>query len=74
MTIPIGLLNYYSAGAVSFIFSPNNTTPAYFEISKTALYDCNIVYNRALITTGTINQSFFIHLWNITDNISVGAC
>lgn len=74
MTVPVGVLNYVVGGSISFVFSPNTSVPAYFEISKTALYDCNIVYNRALITSGSISVTFFVHLWNITTNTSVGSC
>ena len=74
MTISTTNQGFFSAGSVSFVFSPNTATPAYFEISKTALYDCNIVYNRALITGGSISVTFFVHLWDITNNISVGSC
>jgi len=74
MTISTTNLGYYSGGSVSFVFSPNSGVPAYFEISKTALYDCNIVYNWSLITGGSISVTFFVHLWDITNNASVGSC
>lgn len=66
--------NAVFGGSISFIFAPNTSTPSYFEISKTALYKINIVWNQTVLTIGGINSYFNVNLYNITDSTIVGFC
>ena len=63
-----------SGGSVSFVFAPNILTPSYFEISKTALYNIEVVYCQYLGTIGGVNTYFNVNLYNITDGVEVGFC
>lgn len=66
--------NMVSGGSISFVFAPNLTTPSYFDISKTALYDIDITYNQLVSTIGGINTYFNVNLYNITDSVVVAFC
>lgn len=66
--------NAMFGGAISFVFAPNTSTPSYFEISKTATYDVEVVWNQTVLTIGGINSYFNVNLYNITDSTIVGFC
>lgn len=75
MSLVLGTYNGISGGSISMVWSANTTQPAYFELSKTALFDINIVYNHGFsAVTSTINSRFFMVLYNITDGVEMARC
>lgn len=74
MCLTTGSYNMTSGGSVSMVFAPNTSTVSYFEISKTALYNINIVYNQYVNTIGGINTYFNVNLYDITTSTIVAFC
>lgn len=74
MTLNNGSFPSVSGGSLSLVYSPNTSSPAYISISKTALYEINVVYSRVLIGSGTTSVTFFLDFHNITTNTVVGWC
>lgn len=74
MCLTVGSYNIVTGGNVSLVYAPNISTPAYIEISKTALYKINVVYDQYVPTIGGVNTYFNVNFYNITDSVVVAFC
>jgi len=74
MTLNNGSYPSVSGGSISLVYAPNTSSPSYISISKNALYEVNVVYNRVLIGSGTTAVTYFMEFYNITTAATIARC
>lgn len=74
MTLVLGTYNGISGGNISMVWAPNTSTISYFELSKTALFDVDIIYNHGFSATGSLNSRYSVVFYNITDSVELARC
>lgn len=74
MTLNNGSYPSVSGGSISLVYAPNTSSPSYISISKNALYEVSVVYNRVLIGSGSIAVSYFMEFYNITTSTTIARC